>query len=151
MTPEGHTALKTELEKLKAERPLISKAIGEAMEEGDLKENAEYHAQKNRQGMVEAKIRDIEDKLSRAEVIDPSKLSGDRVKFGARVTLEDIDSGAVVEYRLVGPDEADVDKGSISVTSPVARALINREVGDEVKVRAPGGMRTYEIQAIGWG
>jgi transcription elongation factor GreA len=150
MTPDGHQALREELDRLRAERPKISKAIGEAREEGDLSENAEYHAQKDRQGIVEAKIRDIEDKLSRAEVIDPSTLGGDRVKFGARVTLEDIDSGNVVAYRIVGPDEANVDEGTISVTSPVARALINREVGDEVRVRAPGGERSYEIQDIAW-
>ncbi len=150
MTPDGYAKLKDELEKLKAERPLISKAIGEAMEEGDLKENAEYHAQKERQGMVEARINKIEDAIARAEVIDPSTLGGDRVKFGARVTLEDIDSGKLVTYRIVGPDEANIDQGTISVTSPVARALINREVGEEVKVKAPGGVRTYEISDIAW-
>jgi transcription elongation factor GreA len=151
MTPQGHDALKEELAKLKAERPLISKAIGEAMEEGDLKENAEYHAQKEKQGMVEARIAMIEDALARAEVIDPSQLSGDRVKFGATVSLEDVDTGKVVEYRIVGSAEADINNGSISVTSPVARALINREIGDEVRVRAPGGLRTFEIQDIRWG
>ncbi|MEM9188374.1 MAG: transcription elongation factor GreA [Myxococcota bacterium] len=150
MTPEGFEALKVELAKLKAERPLISKAIGEAMEEGDLKENAEYHAQKDRQGMVEAQIAKIEDAIARAEVIDPSKLSGDKVKFGAKVTLEDVDSGKIVEYRIVGPEESDIDKGTVSVTSPIARALINREVGDEVQVKAPGGLRVYEIQEISW-
>lgn len=150
MTPEGHEALKTELERLKAERPLISKAIGIAREEGDLKENAEYHAQKERQGIVEARINKIEDTLARAEVIDPSLLSGDRVKFGARVTLEEVESGKMVEYRIVGPDESDVAKGLISVSSPVARAVINREVGDEVKVKAPGGIRIYEVVAIRW-
>jgi transcription elongation factor GreA len=148
MTPDGYAALKDELEKLKAEMPAISKAIGEAREEGDLKENAEYHAQKERQGIFQARINKIEDALARAEVIDPSKLSGDRVKFGARVTLEDVDNASVVVYRIVGPEESDIDQGTISVTSPVARALINREVGDEVKVKTPGGVRTYEIQNI---
>jgi transcription elongation factor GreA len=150
MTPEGHEALKTELERLKAERPLISKAIGIAREEGDLKENAEYHAQKERQGIVEARINKIEDTLARAEVIDPSLLSGERVKFGARVTLEDAETGKMMEYRIVGPDESDVAKGMISISSPVARALINREVGDEVHVKAPGGVKTYEVVAIRW-
>jgi transcription elongation factor GreA len=150
MTPDGYAALKDELEKLKAEMPAISKAIGEAREEGDLKENAEYHAQKERQGIFQARINKIEDALARAEVIDPSKLSGDRVKFGARVTLEDVDNASVVVYRIVGPEESDIDQGTISVTSPVARALINREVGDEVKVKTPGGVRTYEIQNIDW-
>lgn len=150
MTPDGHAALKKELAELKAQMPRISKAIGEAMEEGDLKENAEYHAQKEKQGMVKARIDIVEDALARAEVIDISKLGGDRVKFGARVTLENIDDGTSVSYRIVGSDEADIESGTISVTSPVARALINREVGDEVKVRAPGGVRSYEIQDIAW-
>lgn len=151
MTPDGFQALKDELTKLKAERPKISQEIGTAREHGDLRENAEYHAAKEKQGMNEARIADIEDKLSRAEVIDPSQLSGERVKFGAIVLLEEIDSGKQVTYRIVGPDEADIDAGTISVTSPVAKALINREVGDEVKVRAPGGMRTYEIVEVNWG
>ena len=151
MTPGGHTALKEELARLKAERPKISQEIETAREHGDLRENAEYHAAKDKQGMVEARIREIEDKLSRAEVIDPSTLGGERVKFGARVKLEDIENGKIVEYQIVGPDEASIEKGTISVTSPVARALINREVGDEVVVRAPGGQRTYEIMEINWG
>jgi len=151
MTPKGHAALKSELARLKAERPKISQEIETAREHGDLKENAEYHAAKDKQGLVEARIRELEDKISRAEVIDPSTLSGDRVKFGARVKIEDIDNGKIVEYRIVGPDEADIDQGEISVTSPVARALINREIGDEVKVKAPGGIRTYEICEINWG
>lgn len=150
MTPDGHQALKDELARLKAERPKISQEIGTAREHGDLRENAEYHAAKEKQGLAEARIADIEDKLSRAEVIDPSQLSGERVKFGAQVLLEDIDSGKQVSYRIVGPDEADIDQGTISVTSPVAKALINREAGDEVKVKAPGGMRTYEIVEVRW-
>ena len=150
MTPQGHDALKEELARLKAERPKISQEIGVAREHGDLRENAEYHAAKEKQGMQEARIAEIEDKLARAEVIDPASLGGDRVKFGAFVELEDIDSGKVVAYRIVGPDEADIDKGSISVTSPVAKALINREIGDEVRVKAPGGIRTYEIRSVRW-
>ena len=151
MTPGGHAALKEELARLKAERPKISHEIETAREHGDLRENAEYHAAKDKQGMVEARIREIEDRLSRAEVIDPATLGGDRVKFGARVKLEDIENGKIVEYQIVGPDEASIEQGTISVTSPVARALINREVGDEVVVRAPGGQRTYEIMDISWG
>jgi transcription elongation factor GreA len=151
MTPDGFQALKDELARLKAERPKISAEIGTAREHGDLRENAEYHAAKEKQGLAEARIADIEDKLSRAEVIDPSQLSGDRVKFGARVLLEEIESGKSTEYRIVGPEEADIDHGTISVTSPVAKALINREVGDEVKVRVPGGTRVYEIVEVNWG
>ncbi|MEM7609408.1 MAG: transcription elongation factor GreA, partial [Myxococcota bacterium] len=113
--------------------------------------NAEYHAAKEKQGLTVARIADIEDKIARAEVIDPSTLSGDRVKFGATVELEDIDSGKTVTYRLVGPDEADVSAGSISITSPVARALVGREVGDEVKVKTPGGLRMYEVSEVRWG
>lgn len=150
MTPEGHQALKVELAALKAQRPEISKEIGIAIDHGDLKENAEYHAAKDKQGMVEAKINDIEDKLARAEVIDRSMLGGDKVKFGATVEIEDVDSGDVKTYRIVGPAESDIDQGTISVTSPVAKALINREVGDEVRVKAPGGLRTYEIADIRW-
>lgn len=151
MTPEGHAALTEELNHLKTvERPRISKEIGVAREHGDLRENAEYHAAKEKQGMVEARINEIEDKLSRAEVIDPSTLSGEKVRFGAYVTMEDVDSGKVLDYRIVGPDEADLDKGTISVTSPVARALIGREPGDEVTVNAPGGKRSYEITKVRW-
>ena len=150
MTPEGFEALKTELARLKAEMPKISKQIGIAIDHGDLKENAEYHAAKDKQGMTVAKMAGIEDKLARAEVIDPSQLGGDRVKFGATVELEDIDTGKVVTYRLVGPAEADVATGSLSVTSPVARALMSKEIGDEVKVRTPGGVRTYEISDVRW-
>ena len=150
MTPEGHASLVAELARLKAERPKISIEIGTAREHGDLRENAEYHAAREKQGMAEARIAEIEDKLSRADIIDPSTLSGDRVRFGARVELEDTDSGKTVEYRLVGPDESDIKSGLISVTSPVAKALINREVGDEVKVQTPGGIRTYEIVSIRW-
>ncbi|MEM6962519.1 MAG: transcription elongation factor GreA [Myxococcota bacterium] len=150
MTPTGHAAMRAELGRLKAERPKIAQEIEVAREHGDLKENAEYHAAKEKQGLTEAKIGDLEDKLSRAEVIDPSKLGGERVKFGARVELEESNTGKIVEYRIVGPDESDVDKGSISVTSPVAKALINREAGDEVRVRAPGGVREYEIVAVHW-
>ena len=150
MTPERHAALVAELSALKAERPKISQEIGVARDHGDLKENAEYHAAKEKQGLCEARIADIEDKLARAEVIDPSTLSGDKVKFGALVELEDMDNGKVVIYRLVGPDESDLQQGKISITSPVARAIVGRAVGDEVQVQTPGGVRNYEISAVRW-
>ncbi|HEX2678157.1 MAG TPA: transcription elongation factor GreA [Polyangiales bacterium] len=151
MTREGHEALTQELKQLTTvERPKISKEIGVARDHGDLKENAEYHAAKERQGHIEARIAHIEGMLSRAEVIDTSQLNGARVKFGAWVTLEDVDSGEFKTWRIVGAEEADVNQGRISVTSPVSRALINHEVGDEVKVHAPGGTRTYEITEITW-
>ena len=144
MTPEGHEALTRELKTLTTvERPKISKEIGVARDHGDLRENAEYHAAKERQGQIEARIAHLEGMLSRAEVIDASLLSGNRVKFGAWVTLEDVESGEFKTYRIVGAEEADVSQGRISVTSPVARALINHEVGDEVKVAAPAGTRVY--------
>ena len=151
MTPEGHAALAAELNALKAERPKISQEIGIARDHGDLKENAEYHAAKDKQGMCEARIADIEDKLARAEVIDPSTLSGDKVKFGAFVELEDMDNGKIVTYRLVGPDESDLEQGKISITSPVARAIVGKEVGDEVQVQTPGGVRNYEVSDVRWG
>lgn len=151
MTPEGHEALTQEHKHLTAvERPRISKEIGVAREHGDLRENAEYHAAKEKQGQIEARIAHLEGMLSRAEVIDVSHLNGARVKFGAWVELEDIDNGELKFYRIVGAEEADVSKGKISITSPVARALINHEVGDEVKVHAPAGTRTYEITQILW-
>ncbi|MGB5701613.1 MAG: transcription elongation factor GreA [Polyangiales bacterium] len=151
MTPDGHAALSAELVALKAERPKISQEIGIARDHGDLKENAEYHAAKDKQGLCEARIAEIEDKLSRAEVIDPSTLSGEKVKFGAIVELEDMDNGKMVTYRLVGPDESDIKQGKLSITSPVARALVGREVGDEVRVQAPGGVRHYEVSDVRWG
>lgn len=151
MTREGHAALKEELNHLKTvERIRISKEIGVAREHGDLKENAEYHAAKEKQGLIEARIADLEDKIARAEVIDTSKLGGSRVAFGAWVTLVDLDGENEVTYRIVGAEEADLDKGTISITSPMARALINHEVGDEVKVKAPGGLREYEVVDIRW-
>ncbi len=150
MTPDGHAALTAELIALKAERPQISQEIGIARDHGDLKENAEYHAAKDKQGMCEARIAEIEDRLSRADVIDPSTLGGDRVKFGAFVELEDMDNGTVVTYRLVGPDESDLKQGKISITSPVARAIVGKEIGDEVQVQTPGGVRNYEVSDVRW-
>jgi transcription elongation factor GreA len=151
MTPEGHQALTAELKHLQGvERPKISKEIGVAREHGDLKENAEYHAAKERQGHIEARIAHLEGMLSRAEVVDASQMNGVRVKFGARLTLEDVDSGEEKSFRIVGAEEADVAKGTISVTSPMARACINHEVGDEVRVNAPGGARNYQIIDLKW-
>ena len=151
MTHEGHQALSAELKHLQTvERIKISKEIGIAREHGDLKENAEYHAAKERQGHIEARIAHVEGMLARAEVIDASQMTGTRVKFGARITLEDVESGDERTFRIVGPEEADVSKGSISVTSPVARACINHEVCDEVRVNAPGGARNYQIIDLQW-
>ncbi len=150
ITPKGFQALKDELARLKAEMPKISQEIGVARDHGDIKENAEYHAAKEKQGLTAARIAELEDRIARAQVIEPSELSGERVKFGATVELEEIETGKVVVYQIVGADEADIKCGTISVTSPVARALIGREVGDEVKVRAPGGVREYEIIDVRW-
>jgi transcription elongation factor GreA len=149
MTPEGNAKLREELKQLKeVERPKISRDIGIARDHGDLSENAEYHAAKDRQGWIEARIKDLEDKLSRAEVIDPSKLSGSRIAFGAKVKLSNLDTEEESVYRLLGPDEASLNEGSISITSPLARALIGKEAGDEVKVRMPAGERIYEILEV---
>ncbi len=148
MTPNGAQKLRDELVRLKEERPKISREIGVAREHGDLKENAEYHAAKERQGLVEARIKDIEDKLARAEVIDPSKLSGDRVRFGAIVLLTNLDTDEENTYQIVGADEADLKNGTISVSAPLSRALIGKSTGDEVVVTLPGGTRRYEIGSI---
>ena len=148
MTPGGAQKLREELVRLKEERPKISREIGVAREHGDLKENAEYHAAKERQGLVEARIKDIEDKLARAEVIDPSKLSGDRVRFGATVMLLNLDTEEEITYQIVGADESDLKNGKISVSAPIARALIGKSTGDEVTVILPNGTRRYEIGSI---
>ena len=148
MTPIGAKKLREDLKRLKEERPKIARDIETAREHGDLSENAEYHAAKERQGMIEAQIKDTEDKLSRAEVIDPSKLSGDRVRFGATVTLANLDTDEEVSYQIVGADEADIDQGSISISSPLARAVIGKSVGDEVTVKLPAGTRSYEIVEV---
>jgi transcription elongation factor GreA len=152
ITPEGATRLREELIHLKSvERPAIIQAIATAREHGDLSENAEYHAARDRQSFIEGRIKEIEDKLARAEVIDPSKLGGDRVAFGATVTLSNAGTGEEVTYRILGADEADLTKGRISITSPLARSLLGKQVGDEVKVRMPGGERTYEVLDITFG
>jgi len=149
ITKQGYERLKAEVGNLKnVERPNIIKQIAAARELGDLKENAEYHTAKDRQGFIEAQIADLEDKFLRAEVIDIEKLSGDKIKFGATVKLEDLDNGKKVSYKIVSDFEANIDDGLISSISPVARALINKEVGDEVEIKTPGGMINYEILEI---
>ena len=153
ITPEGASRLREELIHLKSvERPAIIQAIAVAREHGDLSENAEYHAARERQSFIEVRVKDLEDKLARAEVIDPTKLAGgDRVAFGATVKLSNVETGEESTYRILGADEADLAKGSISITSPLARSLIGKRVGDEVKVRMPGGERTYEVLDIAFG
>ncbi|PHR83176.1 transcription elongation factor GreA, partial [Henriciella sp.] len=137
MTAEGHAALDAELKHLKSvERPAVIAAISEAREHGDLSENAEYHAAKEKQSFIEGRVAELEDKLARAEVIDVTKLKGDKVVFGATVTLIDADTEKEVTYRIVGEDEADISKGKVSVGSPIARALIGKSVGDEAEVAA---------------
>jgi transcription elongation factor GreA len=147
MLAEGHAKLEAELKVLKEERPRIVDAIEEARAHGDLSENAEYHAAKERQGQVEATISDIEDKLSRAQVIDPTTLSGDKAVFGATLTLLDEDD-KVVKYQLVGQAEADVKQGKISYNSPIGRAFIGRSVGDEIEVTVPSGEKYYLLEKI---
>lgn len=150
MTAQGAERLRAELQSLKTtDRPLIIREIAEARSHGDLRENAEYHAAKERQGFIEGRIAEIENALSRAEVIDTSRVdAGGRIVFGARVELVNIESDEEVTYRIVGDLEADIDEGLISVSSPTARALIGREPGDEVTVRAPGGDLTYEVLGV---
>ena len=149
MTPLGYKALEEEIAHLKGvERPAIISQIAEARSHGDLSENAEYHAAKERQSFIEGRVMDLEDKLSRADVIDVSKLSGKTVKFGATVTLTDEDTDAKVKYQIVGDMEADARNGKISISSPIARALIGKAAGDTVEVAAPGGARSYEILKV---
>ena len=149
MTASGHAALEAELKRLTSEeRPRIIQAISDARTHGDLSENAEYHAAKEAQSLNEGRIAELEDKLSRAEVIDVSKLSGKTVKFGATVTLVDEDTEEKKVYRIVGDMEADVKEGRISISSPIARALIGKAKGDSVEVMAPGGARSYEIMRV---
>jgi len=149
MTPEGQQKLRDELHRLRdIEMPQVVRDIGTAREHGDLKENAEYHAAKDRQGMIHARAKYLEDSLSRAEVIDPSKLTGNTVKFGAHVSLMNLETDEVVAYQIVGAEESDINIGRISISSPLARALIAKQVGDEISVRLPAGNRTFEIQEI---
>jgi transcription elongation factor GreA len=151
MTVEGYQALDETLKRLKtAERPAVIAAIAEARAHGDLSENAEYHAAKERQGWIEGQIADIEDKMARAQVIDVSKLSGKQVKFGATVSVVDEDTEDEARYQIVGEHEADVKQGRISIASPIARAMIGKEMGDVVEVNTPGGVKAYEILKVEW-
>ena len=151
MTAEGFHALDEELRRLKTqERPAITAAIGEARQHGDLSENAEYHAAKDRQGWIEGRIAEIEDKIARAQIIDVTRLSGKQVKFGATVSVVDEDTEESARYQIVGEHEADVKSGKISLSSPLSRAMIGKEVGDVVEVNTPNGVRAYEILKIEW-
>ena len=151
MTGEGYTALDDELKRLKTrERPSVIAAISEARLHGDLSENAEYHAAKDRQGWIEGRIAEIEDKIARAQIIDVSKLSGKQVKFGATISVVDEDTEEEARYQIVGEHEADVKSGKISLTSPLSRAVIGKEVGDVVEVNTPGGVKAYEILKVEW-
>ena len=151
MTVAGYKVLDDELKRLKStERPTVIAAISEARSHGDLSENAEYHAAKERQGWIEGQIADIEDKISRAQVIDVSKLSGQQIKFGATVTVVDEDTEEEGRYQVVGDHEADVKSGKISLSSPLSRAMIGKEVGDVVEVVTPGGVKAYEILKVEW-
>lgn len=149
MTSDGFKRLEGELRHLKTvERPEVIKAITEALGHGDLSENAEYHSAKERQSFIEGRIGELEDKISRADVIDVSKLSGSIVKFGATVTVEDEESGEVITYQIVGQDESDIKNGLISITSPLAKALIGKKAGDSVEVSTPSGSKVYEIKKV---
>ncbi|PTW50079.1 transcription elongation factor GreA [Rhodovulum kholense] len=148
MTRAGYTALDEELKALKSvERPAVIRAIAEAREHGDLSENAEYHAAREKQSFIEGRIKELEGLLSRADVIDPAKLSG-AIKFGATVTLVDEDTDEEKTYQIVGEAEADIERGLLNIKSPLARALIGKEEGDSVEVRTPGGERSYEVLSI---
>ena len=149
MTRKGFDRLDEELRHLKAvERPLIIKAIADAREHGDLSENAEYHAARERQGFIEGRISELEDKVSRAEIIDPAKISGDEIKFGASVTLHDEDTDEVVVYQIVGSDESDIKNGLLSITAPLARALIGKKVKDAIEVTTPNGSKAYTVKKV---
>ena len=149
MTTAGFNRLQEDLKHLKgSERPAVIRAIAEAREHGDLSENAEYHAARDRQSFIEGQIGEIEDRISRADVIEPSKLSGGSVKFGATVTLIDEDTDEKVKYQLVGEFEANINAGLLSITSPLARALIGKQVGDNIEVTTPGGSKAYEVLKV---
>ena len=148
-THTGLEVLKVELQKLKSEdRPAVIKAIAEAREHGDLSENAEYHAARDRQSFIEGRVAELEDVISRAEVIDPSKLSGETVTFGTSVEVADEETDQESRYSIVGPYEADLSRGLISTSSPIAKALIGKRVGDSVEVRTPGGIKSYEVISV---
>jgi len=149
MTPGGFQRLEAELKHLKSvERPEVIRAISEAREHGDLSENAEYHAAKEKQGWIETRVMELEDKLSRAEVIDVAKLTGDKVKFGATVVLTDEDTDEKTTYQIVGADESDIKSGMLSITAPLARALLGKSPGESVEVAAPGGSKAYEVVSV---
>ena len=152
ITKRGAEKLKTELHRLKTvERPGVIAAIAEARAQGDLSENAEYDAAKDRQGFIEGRIQEVEGKLSVAQIIDPTTLdAGGRVVFGATVELEDEESGDTVKYQIVGEDEADLKLGLVNISSPIARALIGKEQGDTAEVNAPGGLRRYEVMSVSY-
>jgi transcription elongation factor GreA len=151
MTEQGYKTLSDELQLLKnVERPSVIKAISDAREHGDLSENAEYHAAKEKQSFIEGRIAELEDKVSRADVIDVSKVSGDDIKFGATITLMDDDTDEVHVYQIVGSDESDVKKGRLSITSPLARALIGKKAEDSIEVTTPSGSKAYTIQKVGY-
>src|SRR5262245_6023685 len=149
MTAEGYARLELELKQLKSvERPAVIKAIAEARDHGDLSENAEYHAARERQSFIEGRVAELEDKIARAEVIDVSRLTGKVIKFGAKVTLADEDTDEESTYQIVGAEEADIGKGRLSITSPLARALIGKQTGDSVEVTTPGGSKAYEVMRV---
>jgi len=149
ITRGGYDRLRAELQRLEQkERPKVIQAISEAREHGDISENAEYEAAKEKQALVESKINDLHYKLGQCEIVEPSEDSPERVTFGVTVYLEDLDNGEEAKYRLVGPYEADLAQGTISVTSPIGRALIGKEAGDDVKVKTPGGVKNFEIVDI---
>lgn len=151
MTLKGYQTLQEELKRLKGiERPAVIQAIAEAREHGDLSENAEYTAARERQSFIEGRISELEDKTSRAEVIDPAKLDGDTVKFGATVTVADCDTDEEAVYQIVGELESDISKGLLSLTSPLARGLIGKTVGDVIELNTPGGSKDYEVVAINY-
>jgi transcription elongation factor GreA len=149
ITPGGYARLREELQNLRnVERPKVIQMIATAREHGDLKENAEYHAARDKQSFIEGRVKALEQKIALADVIDPTKLAGDRVSFGAHIKLCNSQTNEEVSYQILGADEADLEQGSISVTSPLARQLLGKEVGDEVKVKMPGGDRVYEILEV---
>ncbi len=149
MTADGYTRLQEELKHLKTvERPAVIRAIAEAREHGDLSENAEYHAARERQSFIEGRVLELEDRISRADVIDVTALSGDSVKFGATVKLADEDPDEEATYQIVGQDESDIKAGRLSVTAPLARGLIGKSVGDVVEVTTPNGSKSYEVMDI---
>ncbi len=152
MTPQGQQRLREEVKNLKEkEMPQVIRDIAVARDHGDLSENAEYHAAKDRQGHIHARIKYLEDALGRAEVIDPAKLSGSKVSFGAKVELLNLDTDEEVTYQIVGPEESDLKQGRISISSPLARALLGHEAGDEITISLPAGTRVFEIQDVSFG